>query len=196
VALHPATLLAGWGLFVLMLQQVPVAAAAMLSAIILPIALLRAPRRTRSLLRRARWLLLSIVLLFAFATPGRPLLAGTTAEGLGLAAEHGLRLTLLLASLAIVHEILGNAGLLTGLHLLLAPLASWRQLRERIVTRLLLVLDYVENGPGPGGWRAWLSESKEGGCDRLQLPAYPFGMIDRLVLATLASAAVAWSVLP
>jgi len=167
-----------------------------LSALVRPIALIRAPRRTRSLLRRARWLLLSLVLLFAFATPGRPLAAGVTFEGLSLAAEHSLRLALLLASLAIVHEIAGNSGLLAGLYRILAPLASWRQLRQRIVTRLLLVLDYVENGPGPGGWRAWLSEPEEGGSDRLQLPVYPFSMADRAVLATLAAAAVAWSLLP
>ena len=155
---HPATLLAGWGLFVLLVQQLPVAGLGALATVVLLMALRRAPARTRSLLRRARWLLLSIVLLFAFSTPGRPLAAGVTVEGLELAGEHGLRLVLLLASLAIVHELVGNGGLLAGLHLILAPLASWRRLRERIVTRLLLVLDYVENGPGPGGWRAWLAE--------------------------------------
>jgi hypothetical protein len=195
VAFHPATILAGWGLLALLVQQVPLAGLASISVIVLPLAFARAPRRSWSLLRRARWLLLSIVLLFAFATPGRPLVAGLTAEGLELAAEHGLRLALLLASLAVVHEILGNAGLLAGLHLILAPLASWRNLRPRIVARLLLVLEYVENGPEPGGWRAWLSDPTESGAERLHLPAYCIGSADWTAFAFLAAAALAWTLL-
>lgn len=196
MVLHPATLLAGWGLFLLLVQEASLTALAVICALVLPVALIRARRRAWNLLRRSRWLLLSVVVLFAFATPGKPLAAGLTVEGLDLAAAHGLRLVLLLASLAVVHEILGNEGLLAGLHLILAPLASWRQLRQRLVARLLLVLDYVENGPGPGGWRAWLSEPEPGGVERIRLPGYPFGMTDRLAIAVLAAAAAAWSLLP
>lgn len=190
-AFHPATVLLAWGVFALLLQELPPAALGAAVAILLPAAWWRAPGRCRSLLRRARWLFLSIVILFAFATPGRPLLAGVTAEGLALAAEHGCRLALLLASLAVLHEFLGNAGLLSGLHALLAPLSLWRNLRERIVARLMLVLDFVENGPGEGGWRAWLSDPPVGGVERLSLPRVAMGHADWLALALLAGIAAA-----
>ena len=137
----------------------------------------------------------SIVLLFALATPGRPLGFGLTAEGLSLAFEHGCRLALLLASLAVVHEILGNDGLLAGLYVLLSPLGDWRQLRQRVVARLMLVLDYVENGPGEGGWRAWLAEPAGDGVERLTLPrrlAGPRDWIAASALTALALIGVLW----
>jgi hypothetical protein len=193
VPFHPATLLIAWGVFALFVQQTPLAVLGAIAVIALPAAWWRAHRRCRSLLRRARWLFLSIIVLFAFATPGRPLVAGLTAEGLTLAAEHTLRLALLLATLGVVHEILGNRGLLAGLHFVLAPLAWWRNLRERIVARLMLVLDYVENGPGVRGWRAWLSDPPLGGAESLDLPLFPMGFADWATL-TLLAAGVAWYV--
>ena len=195
MAFHPATILAGWGFLALLAQQAGLVALASACAAILPFAFVRAPDRTLNLLRRARWLLLSIAVLFAFATPGRPLAAGMTVEGLEMAMEHGLRLSLLLASLAVVHEILGNAGLLSGLHLLLAPLGSRRNLRPRIVARLLLVLEYVERGPGAGGWKTWLSDPTEDGVERLGLPAHDIGVADWLAVVLLAGAVAAWSFL-
>ncbi len=192
MAFHPATLLIVWGAFALFVQQGSLTLLALLAAVLLPAALWRAPSRCRGLLRRARWLFVSIIVLFSFATPGRPLVAGLTAEGLSLAAEHSGRLALLLASLAVIHEILGNAGLLSGLHFVLSPLAYWHNLRERIVARLMLVLDYVENGPGAGGWRAWLSDPAAGGVERLELPVFAMGFADWLVLGLLAVAGVVW----
>lgn len=195
MAFHPATLLTAWGLFALAVQQAPLGTLAIIAALTLPAAWLRAPARSWSLLRRARWLILSIALLFAFATPGRPLAAGVTLEGLDMAAEHGLRLLLLLASLAVVHEILGNNGLLAGLHLLLAPLAYWRNLRERIVARLMLVLEYVENGPGAGGWRAWVSDPPSEATESLALPSYGVSAADWAALALFVGLAMAWGLL-
>lgn len=189
---HPATQLTAWAALALAMQLMPLAGLVLLAVLALPLAALLARRRAGLLLRRSRWLLLSIVLLFAFATPGQPLTAGITVEGLVLALEHGLRLALMLVTLAIVHERLGNGGLLAGLYLLLAPLGQWRQLRGRLVARLLLVLEYVEEGAGPGGWRAWMAEDGAG-PDRIELAVAPLLARDWLVLATLAAVAlVVW----
>jgi energy-coupling factor transport system permease protein len=188
VSFHPATLLFAWGVLVALLQPLPATALAWIAAVVLPLAVAFARRRMLALLRRTRWLFLSIVLLFALATPGQRLPGvvgdlGITLDGLLLAAEHGLRLLLLLASLAALHERLGTPGMMAGLHWLLAPIAKWRTLRERIVVRLMLVLDSVENAPA-ATWREWLNRDLEG-QDRLALAVGSLRCSDWLALASL-----------
>ncbi|MBI4997669.1 MAG: hypothetical protein HZC22_12400 [Rhodocyclales bacterium] len=190
MTLHPATLLLAWGVFVALLQPLPASALAWFAAAVLPLALFLARRRTLVLLRRTRWLFVSIVLLFVLATPGQRLPGalgelGVTHDGVLLAAEHALRLLLLLTSLAVVHERLGTAGMMVGLHWLLAPLARWRTLRERIVVRLMLVLDHVENTPA-ATWREWLDRDLEG-PDRLALAVGSLRGADWFALASLAA---------
>lgn len=164
---HPATLLFVWAGFVLALPLLPsLVLAALLVPALVP-AFLFAPVRTRAMLRRARWLLLSIAVLFAFATPGLavpgwPGQAGMTQDGLLLAAEHLARLVVLLATLALLHERLGTAGFVSGLYWLLGPLSVWEGWRERIVVRLMLVVEFVESDQVGGGWRQWLGEADIG----------------------------------
>lgn len=153
-------------MFVVLLQPLASTELVLLALIVLPMAAWFAKRRTASLIRRARWLFLSIALLFVFATPGQRLPGmlgdiGITEDGILLAAEHVLRLLLLLATLAAVHERLGTTGVMAGLYWILAPLARWRALRERVVVRLMLVLDHVENAHSVV-WRAWLSHEPAG----------------------------------
>lgn len=159
--IHPAVLLLLWVASVIVVQPLQMPALLWLALGVLPVCAGRAGRRTWLLVRRARWLLVSIAVLFALSTPGEriPGLAGDlglTVDGMKLAGEHVLRLLLLLASLALLHQHLGTGGLMTGLHWLLAPLAIGRNLRERIVVRLMLVLNYVEGAPA-SGWREWLN---------------------------------------
>lgn len=140
----------------------------------------------RILLRRTRWLLLTIALLFGFATSGERLPGavgdiGITWDGLKLGVDHVLRLVLLLASLALLHRRLGNHGVMTGLHWLLTPLSGWRDLRQRLVVRLMLVLDYVE-APSSGNWRAWLEAADAPGTESLRLVMAPLFVRDRLLM--------------
>lgn len=189
VIFHPATLLLGWGVFVALVQPLTDVALAWFAVVTLPIAGIVAPRRAWFLFHRTRWLLLSIALMFLLATPGQRLPGalgdmGVTLDGVSLALEHILRLLLLLASLAIVHERLGTIGMMAGLHWLLAPLAHWRTLRERIVVRLMLVLDHVESAPATS-WREWLDRDLPG-PDRMTLDAGNFTLLDWTVFAMLA----------
>ena len=195
MTLHPATLLLAWGGLLVLLQTLSVTGLAWAALLLLPVSLLVAQRRMLMMLRRARWLLLSIAVLFTLATPGERLPGatgelGVTYDGLLMAAEHVLRLTLLLSTLAILHQRLGNDGLIAGLHWLLGPLAGWRELRERIVVRLMLVLDYVETEPR-GGWRGWLS-GETSGPECLSLVTGRFGHLDWAVLVLLTAAALWW----
>lgn len=172
MSFHPATLLFAWGVLVVLLQPLTATALVLLALIILPFAVWLAKRRAFMLIWRARWLFLSIALLFALATPGQRLPGtlgdiGIRQDGLVLAAEHVARLLSLLASLAALHERIGTGGMVAGLYWLLGPIARWHTLRERIVVRLMLVLDHVENAPS-ATWREWLSRD-QGGPDSLSL---------------------------
>lgn len=149
------------------------------------------------LLLRTRWLIVSLVLLFALATPGvymLPLLGslGPTAEGVRLGLEHLMRLLCVLASLAVLLEMTGAEGLVAGLHGLIRPL-SWLGLdRGRVALRLMLVMHYVEQSPPGRHWREWLRG--KAACEetvRLHLQASPLGAADFAVLAGLTLAAVA-----
>ncbi len=191
MTLHPATLLLVWAGFVVFVQPQPPSTLAWLAVFLVPWALIGARQRSFLLLRRTRWLLLSIAALFLFATPGQHLPGaigdvGVTQEGILMAVEYVLRLVLLLLSLALLHERLGTAGMMAGLHWLLAPLARWRAMRERIVVRLMLVLDHVESA-ATGNWRAWLNEDVPG-PDRMTLSVGPMRLADWVTLAVLVAA--------
>lgn len=146
------------------------------------------------LMRRARWLLLAIAVLFLAATPGERVAgplggAGVTWDGVRLAAEHLLRLVLLLGTLAWLLRALGRAGLLGGLHCLLAPLGSHR---DRLVLRLLLTLEYAEAGEASREWRQWLDPvpADTGPEQRLPLEVQSLRHGDVLLLAALLAAAL------
>ena len=184
--LQPASLILGWAALTLALPWFSLATVLGLAAAIFPAALWFAGRRWLKLMRRARWLLLSLALLFALATPGEALpgfFSVATVEGLSLAAEHLLRLSLLLALLALLLERFAIPELIAGLYQLLAPLG---QRRDRLALRLLLVLEYVEQGVGR--WQDWFT-APEMAMDHppLRLQVAPLCGIDYLVMALCVS---------
>lgn len=164
------------------------------------LAFLLATHRSRQLLWRTRWLLLSLLLLFLFATPGEylPGLAGQlgiTREGLAQGGEQIGRLLILLLSLALLHEHLGNQGLMTGLYWLLQPFA-WRDVT---VVRLMLVLEYVEQKSSVAAWRNWFADEAnlpdvvDGATCRLA--QQPIAWRDRLLILLLGVVMlILWSI--
>lgn len=195
--LHPATLLVVWAGFAFALPLLPLNAALATMAVALAASLAFARRRSVVLLRRSRWLLLSIALLFAFATPGLsvpgwPGRIGLTQDGLLLAAEHLARLVILLTTLALLHEHLKTAGLLTGLHALLGLMRN-EPLRERIAVRVMLVVEFIEGREAKAGWRHWLDDDDRG-PDRLTLAVRRLRWPDWTVFAAMAvvGSALAW----
>ncbi|MEW6514418.1 MAG: hypothetical protein AB1443_10480 [Pseudomonadota bacterium] len=160
--LHPATLLLTWLVLTAGLQWLPVSWLIGLTMIVIVAALVMAVERTLNLLRRSRWLLLSLAVLYLFATPGEYLPGilgdiGLTYEGVQLGGEQVSRLLAMLASLAILHQMIGTQGLLAGLHCLLKHFP----LRETTVVRLMLVLDYAEQKQKIR-WQEWLSPNLRG----------------------------------
>lgn len=107
------------------------------------------------LLRRTRWLLAILLLMYAYAVPGDavwPRLAWASLSQAGL--EQGvlrvLRLVLLLGGLAVLFAYAARPRLIYGLYALARPLAWLGFDRRAFAVRLGLTLEYVEHGPKAG----------------------------------------------
>lgn len=131
------------------------------------------------ILRRSRWLILTMLILFGWMTPGTPVawLPGATLEGLWLAAESLARLLIAIATVAGLLTALTPASLVAGLRGLLAPLALFGDFRDRLSVRLMLTLEEIESQgraalvepleplslrrrmPGPGDVFMWMASS-------------------------------------
>ncbi len=160
-------------------------------------------RDFRRLLRRVRWLLLSLMLIYAFATPGEylagwPDCCAPTYEGLEQGALQALRLLLMLAALSLVLAHTSREDFIAGILAWLRPLAVFGVSAERFATRLWLTLYYVENTP-PGlvkrlhlnHWRLEQFMDDAGDCpERLQIVLRAWGWLD--VVVAFALVLVGW----
>ncbi|MDP2793889.1 MAG: CbiQ family ECF transporter T component [Sulfurisoma sp.] len=192
MSLHPAVWIAGWGVGAMLLQSLELRWLAVLSAPTFLLVGRYAARDALRLVRRARWLLLTVAVLFVLATPGERLpgpvgAAGLTVDGVAIAAEHVLRLLLLLTTLAWLLRALRHDGLIAGLHCLLQPLG---RLRDRIVVRLLLALEYVDNEQLARDWRAWLHAGGDEGTEKVRLAVVELRAMDRVALAVCGAVAL------
>lgn len=100
-------------------------------------------------IKRMRWLFLSIFIIYAFGTPGEyvrqiPLGFAPTYEGCGLGLLQIAKLLIALAALNILFATSSKESLMAGLTMFLSPLKSLGLNVERFAARLLLTLDYVE----------------------------------------------------
>lgn len=144
----------------------------MLAASVLAVVLmfLTGLSRCWTLVRRTRVLLLVLVLLYAFTTPGVPILENwetfsPSYEGLQAGGLQAWRLLLMIAALATLLAYLPRQRLLTGIYVLLLPLKPLGLPVERFAVRLWLTLHYAEEHPKAEGLNArWQSA--------LELPAH------------------------
>ena len=119
------------------------------------------------LLRRMRWLLLSVWLILAYGMPGDALFDlpwMPTHEGVYEASLHVARLALMLACLAALFAALGKHGLLTALQFLLQPWARFGVASERLVVRLSLVMENLQEELPKGAWRQMLDGNPGAGA--------------------------------
>lgn len=134
-------------------------------ALVFPVLLL-ATRKSISgwwhLLRRMRWLLLSVWLILAYGASGDALYDVAwlpTDEGIRDATLHVARLGLMLGCLAWLFAFLGNHGLLVALQSLLHPLSRLGLASERFVVRLSLVMQNLQVKLPKGAWRNMVNGS-------------------------------------
>jgi hypothetical protein len=112
------------------------------------------------MLRRTRWLLLSVWLIVAYEIPGEALFGLDwlpTHEGAAEATLQAARLMLMLGCLAWLLGRLGRTGLMSALLGLLKPFAARLPAVERLVVRLALVMENLERDLPRNGWREMLS---------------------------------------
>ncbi|MCX7898029.1 MAG: hypothetical protein N2441_09170 [Rhodocyclaceae bacterium] len=182
--MHPAVVIVLWAAGVVVIHRLPMPWLVGLALALTLIAALYAGQRGARLFMRARWLFLTIAALFLWTTPGEFLPGlmgrlGFTHEGLALALGHLGYLAAVLSSLAIVHERLGQSGLIAGLYRLAGPLP----IRDALAVRLHLVLDALEEKK-ERSWREWLAPSdEEGAPESLRVCAKPLSAFDRALIA-------------
>ena len=107
-----------------------------------------------NILRRTRWLLASLFLIYAFTTPGEylrglPFEILPTYEGIASGLQQITRLILMLAGLALLLATTHRESMMAGAYLLLSPLRLVGLAPERFAARLWLTLHYVEQTPLP-----------------------------------------------
>ena len=189
---HPAAQILTWCLLVASMQFLSFEIMLVAAGCFFLFALLLSARKFLQLLRRTRWILLSLLLIYAYATPGQPLLEALGAfspsrEGLGDGVLQLARLLSALASLAILLDRLHRQQLIAGLYALFAPLRLIGVPRERVAVRLALTLHYAEVAM-LRETRTWQNDlrslfephDKSGG--EIELSLYRFGIGDGLLV--------------
>jgi energy-coupling factor transport system permease protein len=195
---HPAVQILIWMLLALLAQHLQPFALLVLTAVLFGLALRLCAKQLLSLLRRTRWILFSLLLIYAYTTPGTALLgqlgvASPTREGLLDGLLQLGRLVSVLSGLAILLALLSQTQLISGLYSLAYPLRWLGLSRERIAVRLALTLEYAESAmrDTASDWRTTIRDAMQPsteGTEHIKLQLQPFRIVDVLLLA--ASAAV------
>lgn len=191
-ALHPTTRLLLWLLSLVGVQCLDGWALAA-AIVLLPALGPRIVRRAGSLVRRARWLLVSLIVILAWGTAGDPLWAAAyapTRQGLAEAATHGARLVLVLAAVAALLETMPLPEMFLASHALGRPLRRIGLDVDRGIVRLMLVLRYLERLPRPRDWRSLLDVPPTAAEETLELSNVPLRTVDYAALAIACTAAV------
>ncbi len=157
--LHPTTALIAWLAAVLATQFL---AWAGLGLLVIGLLLARPGlwRAWFAYVRRGRWLLLSLWLILACNTPGEAfadLPWAPTYEGMAEASLQAARLLAMLGCLAWLFDHLGRDGLVSALWGLLRPLQRLGLDTARLVVRLSLVLENLQQNPEKGAWKKMLA---------------------------------------
>ena len=196
--LHPSIVVLLWSGLLAATQGAHGRGALVSAVLILSLAAWRARERLVLLLRRTRYLMLAIVLVFAWGTPGHlmwPQLdwASPTSEGLTLALTHANRLLCVLGLVALLLALMPLPKLVEALHGITWPL-GWAGLdRTRAALRLTLVLDYTAAARHDQNWRSWLEDDAPvGDSPELVLDNRGLGVPDWLALAALVATMVWW----
>ncbi len=147
--MHPFVKIACFFFLLLLLQYLSPSSIAVLCGLVcLLAAVLNLPHFSQ-LIKRMRWLFLSLLLVYAFATPGEylaflPLNVAPSFEGLHLGLMQIAKLLIAVASLSALFASASKSQLMAGLWTLLSPLRLVGLNVERFTVRMLLTLHYVE----------------------------------------------------
>lgn len=155
--MHPSIILSIWLFAVLLVQVLPIAALVAADLVALGLCSATARRHFVQLLRRSRWILLTLLLTFLLLTPGERLWADypLSKEGLLSGAEHLLRLLSVLLAVAWLVGGRSDEWLLSALWGLLSHFRS--EHAKTLIVRLALTLRYAAGQAERRSWRTMLS---------------------------------------
>lgn len=201
---HSAAIILLWLFLTIALQALTTLPLLASGTIICAITLALSPSRFYTLLRRTRWIMFSLLLIYGYVTPGTALWenAGTwspTQEGLLDGALQLCRLAAALAGLSIVLSLLTRQQLVGGIYVLVYPLQFLGITRERIAVRLALTLHYAETAmlEAACGWRKNIThmlEPQQTAHSEVELHAAPLALRDLLLIAA-GGTLLAWVLL-
>lgn len=155
--------------------------------------------------KRMRWLFISIFFIYALGTPGEyiqnvPANFPLTYEGCNLGVLQIVKLLIALAGLSILFATSSIEHLMVGLYILLSPLKLLRFNVERFTARLLLTLDYVEALAIKGNFSFHQLDELHSATESLQdkkviiLQSPAFNRIDQLLIITIMTTALTLAV--
>ena len=149
MSIHPSIRIIAIILLALMLQRLPVLPVLALAAVLFVWVTFASVKTYLRMMRRMRWLLATMLLIYAFTTPGEyladwPFWIAPTHEGLNAGVMQALRLSVMLAGLALLLQLTTREQLVLGFLQLLRPLRHIGIDTERFAARLWLTLHYVE----------------------------------------------------
>ena len=185
--LHPATRLVVW-LVLLIAVQLLSGRFLALVCLLAPVLGVRVMRRGGRLMWRARWLLFSLLAVFAWGTAGEALWNSgwaPTYEGVMEASKHLGRMLLVLMLVATFLEYMPLADLISATHALLLPFRRFGLDTTRGVVRLMLVLRYVETLPRPRDWKVVLDAPDSSTSEIVEIEQRAAGWGDVCVMAGL-----------
>jgi glucan phosphoethanolaminetransferase (alkaline phosphatase superfamily) len=120
-----------------------------------------------SMLRRVKWLLIFMLIIYAYSTPGEyfyywPTNTRPTYEGLLSGLIHAMRLITMLAGLSCILGTTTKQVLVGGLYQLACPLRWLNFDAQRLALRVALTLNYVDvqqfSRHAQNSWRDMLSQ--------------------------------------
>jgi len=146
---HPAAQILTWCVLVVSLQTMSLGILLVTAGFILLGAYAISRHKFTQLVRRTRWVMLSLILIYAYCTPGQPLsvsigILSPSIDGLVDGTLQLTRLLAALAGLAILLDHMHRQQLIAGLFTLFAPLQLIGLPPERLAVRLALTLHYAE----------------------------------------------------
>jgi energy-coupling factor transport system permease protein len=192
--LHPTTRILLWVFLAVALSWLQTPALLGLgAALALALALAGAQTFVR-LLRRARFLLVSLVVIYALSFPGQLVWPGLgalspTEEGVRVGIVQAWKLILLLAGLGLLHARCGRECLLAGILGFLWPLRRLGIDARRAAARMALTLEYAEDAARwtRQEWKRLLAGGIEDEATsepvRIKVALAPPGRVDVLALA-------------
>jgi energy-coupling factor transporter transmembrane protein EcfT len=170
---HPAVQLYIWICLVIAAQFLNIKVMIPLCLVLIILSSRVSDGKFAQLLRKTRWILLAVFVIYAYTTPGEFLWVGLgvfspVSEGVLQGALQAARLIMVLAGLAILLTQLTQSKLVKGLYAWLSPLALLGLPVHRVAVRLALTLDYAEHAmhDAAKNWRGNIERMLELGTEK------------------------------